>query len=231
MARFVQMLPKSGIFADQNFMTVPKGGFNLIYLRDGKDFDITHDNRIDVHEVTFGEVDTIAKAYMSTRAAGSDGADRLLRLRTVMFDSVAAKAKGKLLQVRANGAGIPVLTARDGTHELRLDVAIMKRKEYSVAFKFVKHTTSANAITPSGDSGCTSTRASGCASRSSASSVARPASESVVSGAASFCVHSARRRWKRTRARCSSCSPWCSGSPAAIRSSGCTRTARSRRRQ
>ncbi len=148
MARFVQMLPKSGIYADQNFMIAPKSGFNLVYLRDGKDFDITHDNRIDVHEVTFGDVETIAKAYMSTRAAGSEGADRLLQLRTAMYGGVGATASGKLLQVRANGAGIPILAVRRGTTELRLDVAIMKRKEFSVAFKFVKHTTSGKAVMP-----------------------------------------------------------------------------------
>jgi hypothetical protein len=146
MARFVQMLPKSGIYADQNFMIVPKSGFNLVYLRDGKDFDIAHDKRLDVHEVKFDEVEMIAKEYMRTRAAGSDGADRLLRLRTAMYGGVGAAASGKLLQVKALGDRLPVLTARRGGAEVRLDVAILPRKEFAVAFKFVKHTTKTNAI-------------------------------------------------------------------------------------
>lgn len=146
MARFVQMLPKSGIFADQNFMTVPKSGFNLVYLRDGKNFDITHDDRIAVHEVAFDEVEMIAKAYMSTRDAGADSVDRLLRLRTAMYGSVGAAASGKLLQVKAKGDRLPVLSAKRGGAEVRLDVAILKRKELAVAFKFVKHTTSSRAV-------------------------------------------------------------------------------------
>lgn len=146
MARFVQMLPKSGIYADHSFMIVPKSGFNLVYLRDGKDFAIAHDARIIVHEVKFHEVERIAKEYVSTRSGGSDAADRLLGLRTAMYDSVGAAAAGKLLQVRANGSGLPTLTAKRGTAAVKLDVAILRRKEVAVAFKFVKHTTAGRAL-------------------------------------------------------------------------------------
>ena len=45
MARFVQMLPKSRVYADPNFMIAPQRGFNLVCLREGKDYRIERNKR------------------------------------------------------------------------------------------------------------------------------------------------------------------------------------------
>lgn len=148
MARFVQMLERSGVYADQNFMIVPQGGFNLVYLREGKEYRIDHDRRLKVHEVRFGEVERIANDYVQKRHFGINGADQLLRLRTVMYGSVHSTAKGKLLQVSAIGAGIPTIMARHGNNAVRLDVGILRRKEYSISFKLVKHQNGQGAMVP-----------------------------------------------------------------------------------
>ena len=148
MARFVQMLVKSGVFTDQNFMIVPQGGFNLVYLRDAAGFQIAHDRRLKVHEVKSEQVERIATEYLRSREGSAGSVDRLLRLRTAMHNGVSKSARGKLLQVWANGSGLPVLTAKSGTASLKLDVAILRRKEYTVSFKFLKHTTQSGALLP-----------------------------------------------------------------------------------
>ena len=148
MAQFVQLLQRAGVFADQNLMVVPRGGFNLIYLRDAKDFRVTHDTRLDVTDVKFDDVERIAKEFLRARAQGADHADRLLRLRTAMFGCVAPQSSGRLLLVRAHGTGIPALTATRGATVLKLDVAIMGRKEYTVGFRFLKHTNASRSLVP-----------------------------------------------------------------------------------
>ena len=148
MARFVQLLQKSGVYSDQNFMIVPQGGFNLVCLRDGKDYRIAHDDRLDVQEVGFDQVNRIASEYMRKRAVGQEGIDLLTRLRTSMYGTIASTAGAKLLKVSAKGAGIPVIKAKHGNIEVRLDVAILRRKEFAVAFKFVKHTNTQGALVP-----------------------------------------------------------------------------------
>ena len=148
MARFVQMLPRSGVFADQNLMIVPRGGFNLVYLRDAAGVRLSHDARLAVHDVKFDDVERVAKEYLHTRARGAGYADLLLQLRTVMYGGIAAQSTGRLLRVRALGTGIPILTATQGASVLKLDVAIMPRKEHTVAFKFLKHTVASRSVVP-----------------------------------------------------------------------------------
>jgi hypothetical protein len=43
MPRFVQFLQHSGGQAEQSFMIVPRGGFNLVCLRDSKDVRLAYD--------------------------------------------------------------------------------------------------------------------------------------------------------------------------------------------
>lgn len=148
MARFVQMLQRSGVFADQHFMVVPKGGFNLVYLRDAAGCQLVHDARLKVRDVKFDDIERIATEYLRGRALGPDHDDRLLRLRTAMYGGIAQQAKGRLLQVRENGTGIPVLAATQGGSVVQLDVAIMDRKEYTVAFRFLKHTDASRSVVP-----------------------------------------------------------------------------------
>jgi hypothetical protein len=148
MARFVQMLERSGVYSDQNFMIVPQAGFNLVYLREGKGYRIAHDQRLRVREVQFNEVEQIANEYVHKRAFGQSSTDQLLRLRTTMYGSVARTATGKLLKVSAIGAGIPIITARHENNEVKLDVAILRRKDFFISFKLVKHLNSHGAMVP-----------------------------------------------------------------------------------
>jgi hypothetical protein len=130
-------------------MIVPERGFNLVCLRDGKDYRIDADKRLDVKEVSLDQVDRIANEYLQKRAVGQESKDLLLRLRTSMYHSVPfAGRRSKVLKVSAEGAGIPVIKAKHGSIEVRLDVAILRRKEFAVAFKFVKHTNGQGAMVP-----------------------------------------------------------------------------------
>ena len=148
MPRFVQMLERSGVFADQNLMIVLKGGFNLVYLRDAKGVTLKHDLRLDVQDVKFGDVERIAKEYFRIRSQGAAYADRLLALRTAMYGGIGPESTGRLLKVSAHGTGIPEMSATNGASVAKLDVAIMPRKEYTVAFRFLKHTTAPRLSVP-----------------------------------------------------------------------------------
>jgi hypothetical protein len=140
MARFVQLLKKSGVYSNQNFMIVPSNGFNLVALLDAKDFRLEHDARLDVKEVRMDDVDRIANEYVATRATGPEKADLGLRLRTAMYGTVPFSTRSsKVLKVSAKGAGIPIVKARRDNVEVRMDAAILRRKEFTVAFRFVKH--------------------------------------------------------------------------------------------
>jgi hypothetical protein len=149
MVRFVQLLKKSGVYSDQRFMIVPRDGFNLIALVEGKEFRVESDPRLDVQEVNFDQVDRIATEYINQRATRSERPHRLLALRTAMYNTIASKDRpSKVLKVSARGSGIPVLKAKRSNVEMRMDVGILGRKEFSVAFKFVKHLNANGAMVP-----------------------------------------------------------------------------------
>src|SRR5262245_31703322 len=126
-ARFTQMLEKSGVYADQHFMIVPERGFNLVCLRHGRDYSIHADRRLDVKEVSSNQVDSIANEYVDKRAVGQGRAEMLLRLQTSMYGATAPAARAKLLKVSAKGRGIPVIKAKHSHDEVSLDVAILPR--------------------------------------------------------------------------------------------------------
>jgi hypothetical protein len=118
-------------------------------LVEGKDFRVESDPRLDVQNVNFDQVDRIATEYINKRAARRERPDRLLALRTAMYNTIASKDRpSKVLKVSARGSGIPVLKAKRDNVEMRLDVGILRRKEFSVAFKFVKHMNANGAMIP-----------------------------------------------------------------------------------
>src|SRR4026209_2464825 len=67
MPRFVQFLQHSGVCAEQDFMIVPRPGFNLVCLRDSKDVRLSHDNRLQVDVVGFDDVEGVALEYINYR--------------------------------------------------------------------------------------------------------------------------------------------------------------------
>jgi hypothetical protein len=143
MTSFVQFLQRSGVFAAQEFMIVPRGGFNLVCLRDSKDVRLSYDRgRLEVEDVRLEHVERVAQEYISIRfrqAKSQDRADELLRLRTALFATARPDGLARGLKVTATGVGLPQLKALRGNMVTRLDVAILPRKDYTIAFKFLRH--------------------------------------------------------------------------------------------
>jgi hypothetical protein len=131
MASFVQFLQHSGVYAAQGFMIVPQGGFNLVCLRDSKDVHLSYDrSRLQVEDVRLEHVERVAQEYINARfreQRSQDREDQLLRLRTALYATARP------------GVGIPKLKAMRGNNGLTLEVAILPRKDFTIAFKFLKH--------------------------------------------------------------------------------------------
>src|SRR5262245_58807711 len=95
MASFVQFLQRSGVYADQGFMIVPRAplragpGFNLVCLRDSKGVDLSYNpNRLQVDDVGLEDVERVAREYIDTRLGkqkSQERDDQLLRLRTALY--------------------------------------------------------------------------------------------------------------------------------------------------
>ncbi|WP_175361066.1 hypothetical protein [Bradyrhizobium sp. STM 3843] len=142
MASFVQFLQQSGVYAAQSFMIVPRGGFNLVCLRDSKDVHLAYDrDRLQVEDVRLDQVERVAQDYIKTRYGeqkSQERDDQLLRLRTALYATAPPEASARGLKVSAKGTGIPQIKATRGNTEIRLDVAILPRKDFKIAFKFLK---------------------------------------------------------------------------------------------
>jgi len=143
MPSFVQFLQDSGVYAAQSFMIVPRGGFNLVCLRDSKDVGLSYDRgRLQVEDVRFEHVERIAQEYINTRfrdQRSQERQDQLLRLRTALYATARPEGLARALKVSAKGVGIPELKAMRGNTGIRLEVAILPRKDFTIAFKFLKH--------------------------------------------------------------------------------------------
>src|SRR5215475_7918959 len=89
MPSFVQFLQRSGVYAAQSFMIVPRRGFNLVCLRDSKDVGLSYDrDRLQVDDVRLEDVERVALEYISFRYGkqkSQERDDQLLRLRTALF--------------------------------------------------------------------------------------------------------------------------------------------------
>jgi hypothetical protein len=126
MPRFVQFLQHSGVYAEQDFMIVPRPGFNLVCLRDSKDVRLSYDrNRLQVDDVGLEDVERVALEYINFRYGkqkSQERDDQLLRLRTGLFGT-AQPGPARGFKVTAKGAGTPELKATRGNISVKLDVA------------------------------------------------------------------------------------------------------------
>lgn len=142
MPSFVQFLQHSGVFASQSFMTVPRGGFNLVCIRDSKDVRLSYDrDRLRVEDVGLEHVERVAQEYIDARYGkqkGQERDDQLLRLRTGLYGTARPGGLARGLKVTAKGVGLPELKASRGNIGIRLDVAILPRKDYTISFKFLR---------------------------------------------------------------------------------------------
>jgi hypothetical protein len=143
MPSFVQFLQHSGVYAAQSFMIVPREGFNLVCLRDSKDVHLSYDvYRLQVDIVHLKDVERVAQEYINTRFGeqrSQEREDQLLRLRTALYATARPEGLARALKVSAKGVGIPELKAMRGNTGIRLEVAILPRKDFTIAFKFLKH--------------------------------------------------------------------------------------------
>jgi|GEM_PF-1859829 len=143
MASFVQFLQHSGVYAAQRFMIVPRGGFNLVCLRDSKDVRLSYDrDRLQIDDVRLEHVERVAQEYIDTRfrtQRSQEREDQSLRLRTALYATARPEGSARALKISAKGAGIPELRALRGGTGIKLEVAILPRKDFTIAFKFLKH--------------------------------------------------------------------------------------------
>jgi hypothetical protein len=124
MPRFVQFLQHSGVYAEQDFMIVPRPGFNLVCLRDSKDVRLSHDNRLQVDVVGFEDVERVALEYINYRYGkkkSQERDDQLLRLRAALFATAPPDSLARGYKVTANGKGVPELTADARQHKRQAD--------------------------------------------------------------------------------------------------------------
>lgn len=142
MTSFAQFLDHSGVYAAESFMIVPQGSFNLVCLRDSKDVGLSYDpDRLKVEDVQFEQVESVAQDYINIRygkLGSQERDDQLLRLRTALYRAGRPGGNARALKVSHKGGGIPELKATRGGTGVRLEVAIMPRKDYSIAFKFLR---------------------------------------------------------------------------------------------
>lgn len=150
MPRFVQFLPYSGVFAEQSFMIVPRPGFNLVCLRDSKDVHLWyHPDRLQVDDVRFEDVERVALEYINFRYGkqkSQERDDQLLRLRTGLFGTAQPDGLARGFKVTAKSVGIPEFKATRGNISVKLDVALLPRKDYTIAFKFLRHLDSSGKV-------------------------------------------------------------------------------------
>ena len=143
MASFVQFLQRSGVYAEQSFMIVPRRGFNLVCLRDSKDVRLSYDrNRLQVDDVRLEDIERVALEYINFRYGkqkSQERDDQLLRLRTALFATARPDGLARGLKVTAKGDRLPELKATRGNINIKLDVAILPRKDFTIAFKFLRH--------------------------------------------------------------------------------------------
>jgi hypothetical protein len=156
MASFAQFLPRSGVYAEQGFMIVPRPpfklgpGFNLVCLRDSKDVGLSYDrNRLQVDDVGLEDVERVARDYIDTRLGkqkSQERDDQLLRLRTALYATARPDGLARGLKVTAKDVGLPELKAVRGNISVRLEVGILPRKDFKIAFKFLKHLDPSNKV-------------------------------------------------------------------------------------
>jgi hypothetical protein len=143
MPSFVQFLERSGVYPDQHFMIVPRPGFNLVCLRDSKDVGLSYDrNRLQVDQVLLEDVEPVALEYINYRYGkqkSQERDDQLLRLRTALFATARPDGLARGYKVTAKGKDVPGLTATRGNISVKLDVALLPRTDFKIAFRFLRH--------------------------------------------------------------------------------------------
>jgi hypothetical protein len=150
MPRFVQFLQHSGVYAEHDFMIVPRPGFNLVCLRDSKDVRLSYDpDRLQVNSVGLEDVERVALEYINYRYGkqkSQERDDQLLRLRTALVATARPEGLARGYKVTAKGIGVPELNATRGNIGVKLAVGLLPRKDFKIAFKFLRQLDSSGKV-------------------------------------------------------------------------------------
>jgi hypothetical protein len=141
---FSEILPLFGVDAARSFMTVPVGGFNLIYHSLGKGASFTPDNgHLSIRDVT----DEIRKApHASTISKNPKqplfvDQDDMTAFLNAAVQGLSSDPSQRLLAVTANARGAHKVTFTSSRHSAPLTVwALNERPTTTVSFRYVKYT-------------------------------------------------------------------------------------------
>ena len=94
-----------------------------------------------VDTVGFDDVERVALDYINYRYGkkkSQERDDQLLRLRTALFATAPPDSLARGYKVTARGTDVPELKATRGNISVKLDVALLPRKDFKIAFKFLR---------------------------------------------------------------------------------------------
>ena len=94
-----------------------------------------------VDTVGFEDVERVALEYINYRYGkqkSQERDDQLLRLRTALFATAPPDSLARGYKVTAKGTGVPEFKATRGNISVKLDVGLLPRKDFKIAFKFLR---------------------------------------------------------------------------------------------
>jgi hypothetical protein len=146
---FSEILPFFGVDASTCFMTVPVGGFNLIYHNLGKDvsFSVNTADKPDNSSLVLKDVTEAIRQAPDVARISKNSKQPLFVDDDDMKTFLTSASKGltsdpsqRLLAVTANAAGVHTLTLKGPKRSEALTIwALKQRPVYKIAFRFVKY--------------------------------------------------------------------------------------------
>ena len=94
-----------------------------------------------VDTVGFEDVERVALEYITYRYGkqkSQERDDQLLRLRAALFATAPPDSLARGYKVTAKGTGVPEFKATRGNISVKLDVGLLPRKDFKIAFKFLR---------------------------------------------------------------------------------------------
>jgi hypothetical protein len=125
-------------------------GLQLVCLRDSKDVRLSYDpDRLQVNSVGLEDVERVALEYINYRYGkqkSQERDDQLLRLRTALVATARPEGLARGYKVTAKGIGVPELNATRGNIGVKLAVGLLPRKDFKIAFKFLRQLDSSGKV-------------------------------------------------------------------------------------
>ncbi len=141
MPKFTELLKETGIDPQNNFMVVPLGGSNLVGLHNADGFDYDH-HRLEVNQVTREQIHRVSNNLydqFNLTQGLVDETDSWKAYWAAMHNSLSFGSHSRLLSVTGKMRGLTDIKAVQGGLILNLNVAVVPRDRFTVAFKFLQH--------------------------------------------------------------------------------------------